>query len=106
MVAERIDKMNEDVEKLRQQWGELERAKTALLVSHEGYEKKLGAQRKIVHKDDVTAKKYHDYLTLTEEVLALDDSDDGDDEDDFMHDWEAQEHDGGEDEGEEQEQEQ
>jgi len=91
MVMERIDKLNADVEKLRQQWGDLERDKAGLLGTQHSYEQKKAAQEQVVHKDDVIAKKYHDYLTLDEEVLVLDDSDD-EDEDDLMYDWEAQQH--------------
>jgi predicted nuclease with TOPRIM domain len=94
MVMERIDKMNADVEKLRQQWGDLERDKAGLLESQHRYEQKKATQEQIVHKDDVIAKKYHDYLTLDEEVLVLDDSDD-ENEDDLIYDWGGEAHRGG-----------
>ena len=94
MVMERIDKLDDDVEKLRQQWGELERQKAGLLTSQQRYEQKKTAQEKVVHKDDVIAQKYHDYLTLDEEVLVLDDSDD-EDGDESMHDYGGEEHGGG-----------
>jgi len=87
MVSNRIDKLNDDVEKLRQQWGNMEREKAALLTSSERYEQKTIKQERRVHKDDVKAKKYHDYLTLVEEVLMLDDSEDEEDEDRPVFDW-------------------
>jgi len=87
MVSNRIDKLNDDVEQLRQQWGDMEREKAALLTSSERYEQKTIKQEQIVHKDDVKAKKYHDYLTLSEEVLMLDDSDDEEDEGRPVFDW-------------------
>ena len=94
MVSNRIDKLNDDVEQLRQQWGEMEREKAALLTSSELYEQKTIKQEKRVHKDDKKAKKYHDYLTLAEEVLMLDDSDDEDEEDRPVFDWGASGHGG------------
>jgi uncharacterized coiled-coil DUF342 family protein len=89
MVNNRIDKLNDDVEQLRQQWGDMERKKAALLTSSERYEQKAIKQERRVHRDDVKAKKYHDYLTLAEEVLMLDDSDEEDDEDRPVFDWGA-----------------
>jgi len=89
MVMERNDKLSADVEKLRQQWGELEREKAALLEAQQRWEKKMTAQEKVVHKDDVIAQKYHDYLALDEEVLVLDDSED-EDGDQVMFDWQEQ----------------
>ena len=86
---ERNDKLSADVEKLRQQWGELEREKAALLEAQQRWEKKMTAQEKVVHKDDVIAQKYHDYLALDEEVLVLDDSED-EDGDQVMFDWQEQ----------------
>jgi CRISPR/Cas system-associated endonuclease Cas1 len=103
MVDNRIDKLNDDVEKLRQQWSEVEREKAALLTSKERYQQKIAAQRKVVHRDDVTAKKYDDYLNLVAEVLVLDDSDNEEVEDSIMYDWGEQGQCGG---GEEREQEQ
>lgn len=99
MVSNRIDKISDDVEKLRLQWGELEREKAALLGSSERYEAKLMEQEKRVHKDDVRAKRYHDYLTLVEEVLVLDDDEDDEDDGDggrMMFDWGSGGHGGGE----------
>ena len=49
------------------------------------------------------AQKYLEYVSLNEEVLVLDDSED-EDGDDLMYDWPAQGHGGGEDEQQEQEQ--
>jgi hypothetical protein len=89
MVSNRIDKLNDDVEQLRQQWGDMEREKAALLTSSERYEQKTIKQERRVHKDDKKAKKYHDYLTLAEEVLMLEDSDDEEDEDRPVFDWGA-----------------
>ena len=97
MVTERVDKLNADIEKMRQQWGELERERAKLLEAQQSWEKKTAAQQKVVHKDDVISKKYHDYIALDEEVLVLDDSDDGDEDgDEPMYDWQAQEQGGGE----------
>jgi hypothetical protein len=103
MVDNRIDKLNDDVEKLRQQWSEVEREKAALLTSKERYQQKIAAQREIVYRDDVTAKKYDNYLNLVAEVLVLDDSDDDEVEDSVTYDWGEQGRSGG---GEQHEQEQ
>lgn len=84
MVTERVDKLNADIEKMRQQWGELERERAKLLEAQQSWEKKTAAQQKIVHKDDVTAKKYDDYIALDEEVLVLDDSDAEDEDGDKL----------------------
>lgn len=100
MVDHRIDKLNDNVEKLRQQWGEIEREKEALLSSKENYEQKIVAHRKIVHKDDVKALKYHKYITLASEILVLDDSDEDEDDDDLIYNWGAQGRGEGEAEGE------
>jgi hypothetical protein len=94
MVSNRIDKLNDDVEQLRQQWGDMEREKATLLVSSERYEQRTIKQERRVHKDDKKAKKYHDYLTLAEEVLMLEDSDDEEDEDRPVFDWGAAGHGG------------
>ena len=103
MVTERVDKFTADIEKLRQQWGELEREKAKLLETQQLYEQKKTAQQKVVHKDDVIGQKYHDYLELDAEVLVLDDSEDeNEDGDGPMYDWQGQGHEGGE--GEEEEQ--
>lgn len=99
MVTERVDKMNADIEKMRQQWGELARERAKLLEAQQSWEKKTAAQQKVVHKDDVIAKKYHDYIALDDEVLVLDDSDDeneDEDGDEAMYDWQAQGQGGGE----------
>ena len=103
MVTERVDKLDADIEKLRQQWGELEREKAKLFEAQQSWEKKTTAQQKIVHRDDVIAKKYDDYMSLDEEVLNLDDSDD-EDGDEPMYDWQAQGQGGGDDEEEQEEQ--
>lgn len=87
MVSNRIDKLNDDVEKLRQQWGDMEREKAALLTSSERYEQRTIKQEMVVHRDDVKAKKYHDYLTLVEDVLILEDSEDEEEEERPMFDW-------------------
>jgi hypothetical protein len=97
MVTERIDKLDKDIEKLRQQWGELEREKAKVLEAQQLWEQKKAALAKVVHKDDVIAQKYLDYVQLNEEVLVLDDSED-EDGDDMMDDWPAQGQGGGEDE--------
>jgi uncharacterized coiled-coil DUF342 family protein len=94
MVSNRIDKLNDDVEQLRAQWGDMEREKAGLLTSSERYEQKTIKQEKRVHKDDKKAKKYHDYLTLAEEVLMLEDSDDEDEEERPVFDWGASGHGG------------
>ena len=94
MVSNRIDKLNDDVEQLRQQWGDMEREKATLLVSSERYEQRTIKQERRVHKDDKKAKKYHDYLTLAEEVSMLEDSDDEEDEDRPVFDWGAAGHGG------------
>lgn len=97
MVTERIDKFTADIEKLRQQWGELEREKAKLLEAQQIYEKQKAAQEKVVHKDDVIGQKYSNYLALDEEVLVLDDSEDEDEDgDEPMYDWQAQDQGGGE----------
>ncbi|KAM0716265.1 hypothetical protein Q7P37_007710 [Cladosporium fusiforme] len=81
MVSNRIDKLNDEIEDLRLQWGKVEREKAGLLGSMERYEQKSIELEKVVRKDDAIAKKYHNYLTLVEEVLVLEDSDDeGEDE--------------------------
>ena len=104
MVTERVDKFTADIEKLRQQWGELEREKAKLLEAQQKWELKKAAQEKVVHKDDVIAHKYLNYLALDEEVLALDDSEDEDEDgDEPMYDWQGQGQEGGEDEEEPQE---
>jgi hypothetical protein len=95
MVDNRIDKLNDGVEKLRQQWSEVEREKAVLLTSKERYQQKIAAQRKVVYRDDVTAKKYDNYLNLVAEVLVLDDSDDDEVEDSIMYDWGEQGQGGG-----------
>lgn len=84
MVTERVDKLNADIEKMRQQWGELEREKAKLLEAQQSWEKNMAAQQKIVHKDEVIAKKYDDYIALDEEVLVLDDSDAEDEDGDKL----------------------
>lgn len=89
MVNSRIDKINDDVEKLRQQWGNLEREKAGLLVTSERYEQMTEKQEAVVRKDDATGFKYHAYLTLNSEVLVLDDDDEEEEDDDAdrpMHD--------------------
>ena len=103
MVTERVDKFTADIEKLRQQWGELEREKAKLLEAQQKWEQKKAAQEKVVHKDDVIAQKYRNYLALDEEVLVLDDSEDEDEDgDEPMYDWQGQGQEGGEGEDEEQ----
>lgn len=94
MVVDRIDKLNDDVEKLRQQWGEIEREKEALLGTSARYERKMMEQEKVVRKDDKKAKKYHDYLMLAEEVLVLEDSSDDEDAMRPVFDWGAHGHGG------------
>lgn len=94
MVGNRIDKLNEDIEKLRNQWGELEREKATLLITNERYEQTKAKQQKIMLKDDRMAKRYQDYLTLAQEVLVLDSSEDEEDEDAAMVDWGTQGQDG------------
>lgn len=98
MVNSRIDKINDDVEKLRQQWGNLEREKAGLLVTSERYEQMTEKQEAVVRKDDATGVKYHAYLTLNSEVLVLDDDEEEDEDADRpMHDWGSYGHGGGED---------
>lgn len=104
MVTERLDKLTANIEKLRQQWGELEREKAKLLEAQQSWQQKTAAQQKIVHKDDVIAKKYRDYIWLDEEVLVLDDSEDDEDGDGAMYDWQAQGQGGGGDEEQQEEQ--
>lgn len=94
MVVDRIDKLNDDVEKLRQQWGDIEREKEALLSTTARYERKMMEQEKKVREDDKKAKKYHDYLMLEDEVLVLEDSSDDEDERRPVFDWGAQGHGG------------
>jgi hypothetical protein len=97
MIGNRIDKLNDEVERLRQQWGGIEREKTALLSCKERYEHGLDQKAKILRRDEVKAQKYQDYLTLAQEVLNLDSDDDDDDDEDadsFMYDWEAPGEDG------------
>ena len=104
MVTERLDKLTADIEKMRQQWGELEREKAKLTEAQQTWQQKKAAQEKVVHKDDVIAQKYHDYIELDEEVLVLDDSESEDEDGDaLMYDWEAQGQGGGEDEEQQQE---
>lgn len=103
MVTERLDKLTADIEKLRQQWGDLEREKAKLTEAQQSWQQKMAAQQKVIHKDDVIAQKYQDYIELDEEVLVLDDSED-DDGDELMYDWQAQGQGGGEDEEQQEEQ--
>ena len=47
MVTERIDKLDKDIEKLRQQWGELEREKAKVLEAQSSGSRRRRAWRKL-----------------------------------------------------------
>lgn len=89
MLTTRFDKFNYEIEKIRNQWTEMEREKDILTATKERFKREMHAMEKVVRKDNRTAKRYRDYLELAQEVLVLDDSDDDEDEDSAMFDWGA-----------------